>query len=385
MKIKKIIATIVSVVIVLELMPMTLALTLETEDISTSPTDFALQQVIAISENDPSSPWTSQTVISGSIVLFGMDETPSGYVFKLKTSDIDSGFIQIHDIDGQYSLYSYSYSGDSEVECMAQYWNIELSSVPKLYFINCLTYLLKNAAGEYYDLATNTLSTCNKNELSTIERNYSAKVSAAPLVAEIDRLPAKSKISAQRVAVPMGSDDDFTWPIMSDFSGMTITYNGKTQNVHDHCTPTAATAIVRCLRHLGKTQCSAGETTRQTFTNMYTSLNTNQIRFDNPSSSGSGTYRPGIAGGIITYATLSGKTITANKALITTLTGMKSHLDSGRLLLVSVDGFNGGSNHSIVATGYSSDTLFIQNGWSRSRVMYSYSSLDIAQYVYVGG
>ena len=62
----------------------------------------------------------------------------------------------------------------------------------------------------------------------------------------------------------------------------------------------------------------------------------------------------------------------------------QDHLDRGRLLLISVDDFGDPAvDHSIVATGYSSNSLYIQNGWSRNRIMYSYSSLDIAQYVYI--
>ena len=67
-----------------------------------------------------------------------------------------------------------------------------------------------------------------------------------------------------------------------------------------------------------------------------------------------------------------------------TLSSMKDHLDRGRLLLISVDDFGDPAvDHSIVATEYSSNSLYIQNGWSRNRIMYSYSSLDIAQYVYI--
>ena len=345
------------------------------------PTDFALEQVAIIDANDAACPWSDETVIDSTITLYNMEQIPNGYVFKLKTGSADSGFIQIHDISGKYSLYCYAYDGDSEVECMADYWGTDLSDDTYIYFLGSFKYLIDDADGKYLDLATNSCVEYSQSELATIESNYAGRIEASPYT-----LVESSVANAQSYAVPLGSDDDFTWPIMDDFSGMSITYGNTTQSVHDHCSPTAATAIVRCLNHLGRTQCSTGETTRQTFEKMYVALNTNEIRFDDSSSSGTGTARSQIATGIKYYATQNGYTLTATKPLLTTLSGMKSQLDNNRLLLVSVDDFAGTSGgHSIVVTGYSSDTLYIQNGWSRSRVTYTYSSLDIAQYVYVGG
>lgn len=35
--------------------------------------------------------------------------------------------------------------------------------------------------------------------------------------------------------------------------------------------------------------------------------------------------------------------------------------------------------------GYSSNMVYVRNGWNRNRIIYAYTSLDVAQYVYVGG
>lgn len=345
------------------------------------PTDFALEQVGIIDANDAACPWSDETVIDSTITLYNMEQMPNGYVFKLKTGSTDSGFIQIHDISGTYSLYCYAYEGDSEVECMADYWGTVLDDITYIYFLGSFKYLIDGVGGEYLDLATNSYVEYSQTELATINSDYADRIEASPYALE-----ETSAANVQTYIVPIGSDDDFTWPITSDFSSLTITYNGTTQSVHDHCTPTAATAIVRSLKHLGRTQCSTGETTNQTFKEMYIALNTNAIRFEDSSFSGTGTARSQIATGIKYYANQNGYTLTATKPNSTTFSGMKSQLDNNRLLLVSVDDFAGTSGgHSIVVTGYSSDTLYIQNGWSRSRVTYTYSSLDIAQYVYVGG
>lgn len=97
-----------------------------------------------------------------------------------------------------------------------------------------------------------------------------------------------------------------------------------------------------------------------------------------------GTARNQIDVGLRSYASGNNCSFDIERSSFNTLSSMKDHLDRGRLLLISVDDFGDPAvDHSIVATGYSSNSLYIQNGWSRNRIMYSYSSLDIAQYVYI--
>lgn len=264
---------------------------------------------------------------------------------------------------------------------MVDYWNIDLGEDTHIYFLGNFKYLIDGDDDEYLDLASNTCVNYAKNELAAIENNYATRIKETPFALE-----KKAVATTSSYVVPLGSDDDYYWPVMSDFSGQTITYNGKTQTVTNHCTPTAATGIVRYLKHLGRTQCSTGETTYQTFEKMYIALNTNEIRFNGLFSGDEGTARSQIVTGINYYATQNGYSLTVAKPLLVTLSSMKSHLDNKRLLLISVDDFSGTSGgHSIVATGYSNDTLHIQNGWSRNQMSYAYTSLDIAQYVYVGG
>ncbi len=91
----------------------------------------------------------------------------------------------------------------------------------------------------------------------TVQTNaiaYAEQVSVDPLIID-DAEP-----SMESGIMPLGSDDDFYWPITDDFKNLSISYNGKTHNgMHDHCTPTAATGIfrssesIRLLREAGAT------------------------------------------------------------------------------------------------------------------------------------
>lgn len=71
----------------------------ETRD-NYSPEEFVLEQIAIIGRNDVSCPWSEETEIVDKIVLFDLQHIPNGYVFKLETDDVESGFIQVHDISG---------------------------------------------------------------------------------------------------------------------------------------------------------------------------------------------------------------------------------------------------------------------------------------------
>lgn len=232
-------------------------------------------------------------------------------------------------------------------------------------------------------LASNSLLDAELSALQSKEISYAAQVQATPIIFEE---PVSTLIATPSSLMPLGSEDDYIWPVTSDFSNLSITYNGTTHNgMTDHCSPTAATGIIRYLNHIGRTNCTTGESAATTFEKLYIALNTNDIRFTTIGGSGSGTAWAQIPVGLRWYARNNGCSLTIEQANFNTLSSMKSHLDSGRLLQVEVEDFDGTTGgHSIAVTGYSSNTLYVQNGWSRNRIAYSYSSLDIAQYVYIG-
>lgn len=142
------------------------------QDEPRSPTEFALDQVAAVIAEDASCPWTSETVIDSTTVLYNMQREPNGYIFKLKTGTNDCGYIQIHDYDGVYALYGYAYCGGSEVQDMAEYWGIDLKEVKYIYFLSAYNYLFEGEKGEYIDASSNTPCELSYNELTTFEQNY---------------------------------------------------------------------------------------------------------------------------------------------------------------------------------------------------------------------
>ncbi len=346
-----------------------------TSPIDSSPANFVFEQISAIASTIPNCPWNESTTISTTTTLFNLDGIPNGYIFNLLTDDAESGFIQIHDIDGSYSIYCYAFDGHSEVDSMANYWGYDLSDT-EIYFLGSFKYAIATDSG-YLNLASNAPIDIGDETVQTNAIAYAEQVSVDPLIID-DAEP-----SMESGIMPLGSDDDFYWPITDDFKNLSISYNGKTHNgMHDHCTPTAATGIFRYLTHLGKTSCTSGESTNKTFEKLYISLNTNNIIFSSFVSVG--TARNQIDVGLRSYASGNNCSFDIERSSFNTLSSMKDHLDRGRLLLISVDDFGDPAvDHSIVATGYSSNSLYIQNGWSRNRIMYSYSSLDIAQYVYI--
>lgn len=353
MKYKGFIAILLTIVLTMSLFVPTYSLD-EQKNIE-APIDFALKQISMIDDSDIECPWSDKTEISSTITLYNLERNPNGYIFKLETGNIASGFIQIHSINGTNSIYCYAYEGDSEVECMINHWNLNSTDFTCIYFLGCFKYLIENDE-KYLDLATNSYVEYTQNDLKTIENAYISQIAENPVSIE-----TTSNINSRNIVTPYGSDDEFTWPIMSDFNNLDITYNDIPYSVYNHCAPTAATAIVRYLNHLGRTQCSAGESLIQTFTEMFIALNTNEIRFDDSSYNGLGTSFSQIVPGFNYYAVQNGYTLTVARPTSVTLSGMKSHLNNNRLLMVEVQNFDGTSGyHSVVVTGYSSHSEWME-------------------------
>ena len=169
---------------------------------------------------------------------------------------------------------------------MMDYWKIEDDLISYIYFLGSFKYLIDGNEGGYIDLATNDNVVCTKEELQKIETAYVNRIEAAPVVLEPD-----INLTAQSYSIAQIRDRSFQWPITSDFTDITIKVNGISYTVHDHCSPAAATAIVKYLNYLGRTDCSGNETTRQTFAEMYVALNTNECRFNDSTYNGVGTAR----------------------------------------------------------------------------------------------
>lgn len=98
MKIRRLISVLLTIVLTLSLSIPAFAAPLQ--EASAIPSDFALEQIAVIDANDTDCPWSKETTIDTTIKLYNLDQTPNGYVFKLKTGNVESGFIQIHNING---------------------------------------------------------------------------------------------------------------------------------------------------------------------------------------------------------------------------------------------------------------------------------------------
>lgn len=346
---------------------------------STSPEEYIFQQISAIRSNDVTCPWNDETTISAIITLYNLDDIKNGYVFNLSTDGIETGFIQIHCIEDEYSLYCYAFSGNSEVECMADFWGYDLSKT-NIYFLGSFKYLILDKTG-YLDLSTNSLIELDTSTLKTLENSYTAQVQSEP----VSLIPSSSLIDTSSLIMPLGYEDDYVWPITDDFSNLTITYNGKSQKVSKHCGPTAATGIIGCLNHLGKITVPSGDKVKDTFEKLYISLNTNNIRFNSLTTGGTAWNQVDV--GIRWYGRTYGCDVSAELSNSNSISSIKSALTKGYILQVGVKNFdNTSGGHFIVVTGCSTDTgiLYVQNGWSRNSVQYPYSSLDIVNYTYVG-
>lgn len=347
-----------------------------TPSIDSSIESYVLEQIQTIQDTDPLCSWNDNTSISSVTTLYNLDNAPNGYILYLSTNGIQNGFIQLHYVDGNYSLYCYAFNGLSEVDCMSEHWGYELSNA-NIYFLGSLKYLILTTEG-YLDLASNSVVNLNMTTLQNLEESYETQIQYA--LSSSDTLALASESHS---IIPYGSEDDYVWPITSDFSNLTITYNGQTQAVSGHCGPTAATGIIGYLDHIGQITIPSGDSTNDTFKNLYIALNTNNIRFTSTTPVGTAWNQVDV--GIRWYASTYGCDVYADQSSTNSLSSMKSNLEDGYLLQVGVQDFAGTSGgHSIAVTGYSSNNLYIQNGWNRSRVTYSYSSLDIVNYTYVG-
>ena len=126
----------------------------EKDENKVAPENFVVGQISTIDWNDPTCPWNDRTAIASSITLFDLNNHPNGYVFYLETDGVATGYIQIHAINGTYSLYCYAYEGECEVDCMADYWELDLSD-ERVYFLGSFKYLIHDGVA-FVDLASNS-------------------------------------------------------------------------------------------------------------------------------------------------------------------------------------------------------------------------------------
>lgn len=325
--------------------------------------------------------WTNETIFGTPVVLYDAYDNCNGYVFKLYTDGSETGYIQITCFDGKFKVYCYSFTGIPAYEGLSNTYEKQLedSKNGRLYFFGNMAYCVKTK--------DDTFRAIDAVEAISVEtaRTYYDSFRYAIKEKESER-EKESHTENRNESYFAPQTRSFSLVTMSDFSNLYATRpNGTQQIVTEHCSPTAATNIMRYFRSTGASPLSTSVSNTTIFMEMYYAMDTNAIRTSNIIQA-TGTLRSNIRPGISSFCAGRGcPPATIGRVLSVTLSGIKNHINNGELLLMSLDDFPSQyAKHSVVLFGYSGSSLKISTGWDTSYHYYSYTNLTIAQYVYVG-
>ena len=246
-----------------------------------------------------------------------------------------------------------------------------------VYFVNPFEIYVELKNGEIIDLMPESgiyPSTITKNEL---EETFSErKVEfGRPVEPELKKLKVSESTFAKR--------SYFTPCVTEDFDDMKITDSkGRRVYPHDHCSPTAATTIMKYFKYLGKSSLSNSYSNNDVFAKFYIAMDTNG---GVSGSKDSGTVRSKIAPSYIKVGRdLNAKPKDSSKLSGTSSKIMQSELERGKLLHVSVDTLGSKKGgHSIAVVSYSNGYFEIADGWSASFRNVAYSDMNVKQVVAV--
>lgn len=247
----------------------------------------------------------------------------------------------------------------------------------KVYFVNPFEIYVELKNGEIIDLMPESgiyPSTITKNEL---EETFSErKVEfGRPVEPELKKLKVSESTFAKR--------SYFTPCVTDDFDDMKITDSkGRRVYPHDHCSPTAATTIMKYFKYLGKSSLSNSYSNNDVFAKFYIAMDTNG---GVSGSKDSGTVRSKIAPSYIKVGRdLNAKPKDSSKLSGTSSKIMQRELERGKLLHVSVDTLGSKKGgHSIAVVSYSNGYFEIADGWSASFRNVAYSDMNVKQVVAV--
>lgn len=343
---------------------------------------FAMDEIErVISKGREDCIWTEETALSEPVALYDPFGYCSGYVFKLYTGTSYVGYMQVNNLDGDFSRVSSSFGGIPAYEGLGGSIDsiMEISSDDRLYYFGSLTFCVKLENGNYQPI----------DNILQIEQEDAESYYSEYLVRRAQRKAESSadvdeEISTQNQRTR--SVQSFTLVTTDDFSNLYATRpNGTRQQVTEHCSPTAATNIMLYFRSTGDSPLSASLSDSTIFMELYYAMDTNEISTSNTVQA-TGTVRTNIKTGISTFCTNRNCTPSSfGKISSVTLRKIKSRVDDGCLLLTSLDDYpSEGYNHSVVIFDYSGDEITISNGWDRIYHDIEYDDLDIAQFVYVG-
>lgn len=247
----------------------------------------------------------------------------------------------------------------------------------KVYFVNPFEIYVELKNGEIIDLMPEsgiypTKITKNKLEETFFERKV-----------EFGK-PAEDELKKSKVSKPTSTNRSYFTPcVTGDFDNLKITDSkGRRVYPHDHCSPTAATTIMKYFKYLGKSKLSNSYSNNDVFAKFYIAMDTNGGL---SGSKDSGTLRSKIAPSYTKVGKdLGAKPKDSSELSGTTSKTMQSALERGKLLHVSVSSLGpqkGG--HSIAVVSYSNGYFKIADGWSASFRNVPYSDMDVRQVVAV--
>lgn len=247
----------------------------------------------------------------------------------------------------------------------------------KVYFVNPFEIYVELNDGKIIDLmpqSGNYPSEITEGQLE--ESFYERKVEfGKPIEPELKSFKISEPVLSRR-----GS---FTPCTTGDFDDLKITDSkGRRVYPHDHCSPTAATTIMKYFSYIGKSSLSSAYSNNDVFAKFYIAMDTNG---GVSGSKDSGIVRKNIAPAY----TKVGIDLGAKPKESYTLRGTSSKtmidaLKAGKLLHVSVDLLETSEGgHSIAVVSYSNGYFRIADGWSSYFRNVSYSDMSVQQVVSV--
>lgn len=355
---------------------------------SGTPRDYALEIVRLVNDDDKNCPWDDTTVLLPPLPLYDFNGNINGYIYNLSTGQKDTGFVQIFYIDGVCSLVGFSYEGRHYIENMlGAYAEKSLArynaTQMKIVYAGGMDYLLESLSNvEYYNL--NEQAFVSSGCLAAMKSEYN-QFSNKILTDEM-RIQSET---ATRAATGTGVQryvlgaNNLDIVVTSDFSGRTIGNHA----VGGHCTPTAATTIIKYWANRRGFSNLYYNSDWWVFSSLYVNMNTRDINNINPETQ-SGTLSPDIIPGLINYSEqIRGVPVVAYMCVgdgadeVVTFELAKGCINLERPFIALQD------DHAMACFGYYTvggrKQLIVANGWTRAWIFQSFDSLDFLQYHYV--
>jgi len=314
---------------------------------------YVRQEMNMIIADDPDCPWTGQTAVAETLVLYDPDGNENGYIFNYQAG---YGFMQISFADDAYYLISYGYQAPSSVSKLLKDENIDPKEQHIIYN-GSLSYLV-DQNGIYTDLYSKKQVQFTKQQAKAdykvfkaqmkTEKANSKKNAVMPSVQMLGGIgipggtPYAATVTSTYVT---GADYNFLCD-NDDFKGKQI--NGVT--VDGFCVDTSATNIVKYWAQKRGVSALYYSSDWWVFSSLYVNMKTN------PST---GTQPNAILPGFQTYSRSTRGVSYVDCDSVNGAGGglsfglAKQIIDTQTPFLLSVYGYqNIGRNHTMSCFGY---------------------------------